>query len=84
MHTYVHQDVFQNVHSSTTHSSQSQNYPKSPLPAERVNKWWSVHTREQYKDEHSITTCNNVGDSQTVEKRLDTKNTCCIISFIEK
>ena len=47
--------------------------PKTLLPEERVNKWWCVHTREQYKNEQSVSTHNNVGDSQTAEKRLDTQ-----------
>lgn len=64
MHTYVHQDTFQNVHSSTIHSSQSQNYPQGSLPVEQVSGGLLTQGNNIY-DEPSLTTCNNVGDSQT-------------------
>lgn len=51
--------------------AKARNHPKSPIPAEWVNKQWSIPRKEQSGDEQSIATCNNMGDSQMYYQKDD-------------
>ena len=51
MKTYIHRNLYTNVHSSFIHNSfiqSSQKQPKYPLTSERLNKLWYIHTKEYH------------------------------------